>query len=117
MTARRIAVVTAGLSNPSSTRMLADRLAAATVTALRAARTASDPDGIEAEIDVFELRDYAHAITTNLLTGFAAPALASQVTAVASADAITPLTPILPTSTSGLCNSSVTILSTDPPPP
>src|SRR3546814_9818556 len=52
MTARRIAVVTAGLSNPSSTRMLADRLAAATVTALRAARTASDPDGIEAEIDV-----------------------------------------------------------------
>lgn len=33
-TARRIAVVSAGLSNPSSTRMLADRLAAATVARL-----------------------------------------------------------------------------------
>ena len=32
---RTIAVVSAGLSNPSSTRLLADRLAAATVAALR----------------------------------------------------------------------------------
>ena len=34
MTARRIAVISAGLSNPSSTRLLADRLATATVRAL-----------------------------------------------------------------------------------
>ena len=36
MTTRTLAVVSAGLSNPSSTRLLADRLAAAAVAALRA---------------------------------------------------------------------------------
>ena len=35
---RRIAVVSAGLSNPSSTRMLADRLSSATVAELREER-------------------------------------------------------------------------------
>lgn len=64
MTVRRIAVVSAGLSNPSSTRMLADRLAAETVKALR-------EHDIETSVDVIELRDYAHDITNNLLTGFA----------------------------------------------
>ena len=71
MGTRRIAVLSAGLSNPSSTRMLADRLAAATAKQLT-------ERGIEVEIDVFELRDYAHDITNNLLTGFAPPALTRQ---------------------------------------
>ena len=48
MTARRIAVISAGLSNPSSTRLLADRLASATVRAL-----AETAEGIETEVDVF----------------------------------------------------------------
>src|SRR3546814_9553504 len=78
-----------------------------------AARTASDPDGIEAEIDVFELRDYAHDITNNLLTGFAAPALESMVNAVVSADAIIAVTPIFSTSYSGLFKSFVDILDPD----
>lgn len=113
MTARRIAVVTAGLSNPSSTRMLADRLAAATVAALGAVTTASEPHGVEAEVDVFELRDYAHDITNNLLTGFAAPALESMINAVVSADAIIAVTPIFSTSYSGLFKSFVDILDPD----
>lgn len=113
MTVRRIAVVTAGLSNPSSTRMLADRLAAATVAALRATTTASDSDGIDAEVDVFELRDYAHDITNNLLTGFAAPGLESMINAVVSADAIIAVTPIFSTSYSGLFKSFVDILDPD----
>ena len=75
MTTRRIAVVSAGLSNPSSTRMLADRLAAETVKALAA-------EGIEASIDVIELRDYAHDITNNMLTGFAPPALETAINTV-----------------------------------
>lgn len=113
MAGRRIAVVTAGLSNPSSTRMLADRLAAATVTALRDVRTADEPDGITAEVDVFELRDYAHDITNNLLTGFAPPALETMVNAVVSADAIIAVTPIFSTSYSGLFKSFVDILDPD----
>lgn len=70
MTVRRIAVVSAGLSNPSSTRMLADRMAAETVKALRERERERE---IETSVDVIELRDFAHDITTHLLTGFARP--------------------------------------------
>lgn len=104
--ARRIAVVSAGLSNPSSTRMLADRLVAATAAELTAR-------GIEVEADVFELRDHAHDITNNLLTGFAPPALESVVNAVVSADAIIAVTPIFSTSYSGLFKSFIDILDPD----
>lgn len=106
MTTRRIAVVSAGLSNPSSTRMLADRLAAAT------ARQLGRLD-IEAELDVFELRDVAHEITDNLLTGFAPPALDSMINAVVSADGLIAVTPIFSTSYSGLFKSFIDILDPD----
>ena len=101
MATRRIAVVSAGLSNPSSTRMLADRLAAETVKALRLAQ-GPDGEGIEASVDVIELRDYAHDITNNLLTGFAPPALETAINTVVSADALIAVTPIFSTSYSGL---------------
>ncbi len=106
MTERRIAVVSAGLSSPSSTRMLADRLSAATVSALA-------EQGITASVDVFELRDYAHDITNNLLTGFAAPALESMINAVVSADALIAVTPIFSTSYSGLFKSFIDIIDPD----
>jgi FMN reductase len=106
MTARRIAVISAGLSNPSSTRMLADRLAAATAKQLT-------ERGIEVEADVFELRDYAHDITNNLLTGFAPPALESVINAVVSADAVIAVTPIFSTSYSGLFKSFIDVLDPD----
>ena len=105
-TARRIAVVSAGLSNPSSTRMLADRLAAATTKHLA-------ERGIEAEVDVFELRDHAHDITNNLLTGFAPPALETMINAVVSADAVIAATPIFSTSYSGLFKSFIDVLDPD----
>ncbi|MFB7893414.1 FMN reductase [Microbacterium sp. NPDC056044] len=104
--ARRIAVISAGLSNPSSTRMLADRLAAATVKQLA-------ERGMEIEVDVFELRDYAHDITNNLLTGFAPPALESAINAVVSADAVIAVTPIFSTSYSGLFKSFIDVLDPD----
>jgi len=106
MTARRIAVISAGLSNPSSTRMLADRLASATVKQLGERE-------IEAEVDVFELRDYAHDITNHLLTGFAPPALESMIDAVVSADAVIAVTPIFSTSYSGLFKSFIDVLDPD----
>lgn len=106
MAARRLAVVTAGLSNPSTTRMLGDRLAAAVVEQLRGR-------GVETEIEVYELREYAHAITDNLLTGFAPPALEAMVHAVVSADAVIAVTPIFSTSYSGLFKSFVDILDPD----
>ncbi|WP_102192244.1 FMN reductase [Microbacterium aurantiacum] len=106
MTTRRIAVVSAGLSNPSSTRMLADRLAAETLRALAA-------EGIEASVDVIELRDYAHDITNNMLTGFAPPALETAINTVISADALIAVTPIFSTSYSGLFKSFIDVLDPD----
>lgn len=103
MAARRIAVVTAGLSTPSSTRMLGDRLAHAALAELRAR-------GIEATSDVFELRDYAHDLTDNLLTGFAPPALEQMINTVVSADGVIVVTPIFSTSYSGLFKSFIDVL-------
>jgi len=106
MSVRRIAVVSAGLSSPSSTRMLADRLAAATVAALA-------DQGTEATVDVIELRDHAHDITNNLLTGFAPPALESAINTVVSADGLIVVTPIFSTSYSGLFKSFIDVLDPD----
>ena len=103
---RTIAVVTAGLSQPSSTRLLADRLAEATDRALRL-------HGAEVRLEVIELRDLAHAITDNLLTGFPGGALATAVRTVADADALIAVTPVFSASYSGLFKSFFDVLDDD----
>jgi FMN reductase len=103
MTVRTLAVVTAGLSQPSSTRLLADRLAAATDRALRLYDERLD-------IEVIELRDLAHEITDNLLTGFPAPALAKALETVTRADAVIVVTPVFSASYSGLFKSFFDVL-------
>jgi FMN reductase len=95
----RLVVVTAGLSNPSSTRILADQLAAASVAALGSA-----------EVEVIELRDLAHAITDNLLTGFPSGALADAVASVAASDALIVVSPVFSASYSGLFKSFFDVL-------
>jgi FMN reductase len=100
---RTIAVVTAGLSQPSSTRLLADQLAAATDRALRLY-------GEEVLVEVVELRDLAHALTDNLLTGFPSGALAEAVDRVRSADALIAVTPIFSASYSGLFKTFFDVL-------
>jgi len=96
---RRILVVSAGLSDPSSTRLLADLLGEATSAAL---------DG--AEVEVVELRRLAHAVTDALLTGFPAGELAAAVEAVARADALIAVTPVFSASYSGLFKSFFDVL-------
>ena len=100
---RRIAVVTAGLSDPSSTRLLADLLGEAT-------RAAVAEGGRTAEIEVVELRPLAHAITDALLTGFPTGDLAAAVETVASADAVIAVTPVFSASYSGLFKTFFDIL-------
>lgn len=106
MTAKRIVVISAGLSTPSSTRQLADRLAAGAVEALAARH-------VEAEVRTFELRDLAHEITDNLLMGFAPPRLEEAIDAVTSADGLIAVTPIFTTSYSGLFKSFVDVIDTE----
>jgi len=100
---RRIAVVTAGLSEPSSTRLLADLLAEATKAAL-------EDGGRTAQIDVIELRPLAHAITDALLTGFATGDLAEAAEKVAAADAVIAVTPVFSASYSGLFKTFFDVL-------
>jgi FMN reductase len=100
---RRIAVVSAGLSQPSSTRLLADRLTQAVERRLA-------DEGVELDVDVVELRDLAHDITNNLVTGFAAPRLESALERITTADGLIAVTPIFTTSYSGLFKSFVDIL-------
>jgi FMN reductase len=107
MTATRtISVVTAGLSQPSSTRLLADRLAQATVTRLA-------DDGVTAEVQVIELRDLAHDVTNNLLTGFAPPKLEAAIEQLTASDGAIFVTPIFTTSYSGLFKSFIDVLDPD----
>jgi FMN reductase len=103
MTAKKIVVVSAGLSTPSSTRQLADRLAAESAGILA-------ERGVEVEVRTFELRDLAHDITNNLLLGFAPPKLEEALDAVASADGLIAVTPIFTTSYAGLFKSFVDVI-------
>ncbi|MET0806367.1 MAG: FMN reductase [Lacisediminihabitans sp.] len=108
MTTRRIAVVSAGLSQPSSTRLLADRLTEAVVRRLGDRYRAVDP--IEIEVVVIELRDFAQDVTNNLLTGFASPRLEGAIEKVTTADGLIAVTPIFTTSYSGLFKSFIDVL-------
>lgn len=95
---RRIAVVTAGLSQPSSTRLLADRLAEATTRELQAR-------GVAARVSIVELRDHAQEITNAMLTGFPPASLREVLDTVTGADGLIAVTPIFSTSYSGLFKS------------
>jgi len=105
MTTRSIAVVSAGLGKPSSTRLLADRLADATVE--RLAESSFQP-----AVQVFELRDHAQDITNNLLTGFPSPRLSAVIDAVSAADGLIAVSPIFTASYSGLFKSFFDVLDT-----
>jgi FMN reductase len=90
-----VAVVSAGLSVPSSTRLLADRLATATATALR-------DHGMEPQLKVVELREHARDLADHLVTGFPNADLRPALDAVVGADALIAVTPIFAASYSGL---------------
>lgn len=103
MSDRRLVVISAGLGQPSATRMLADRLTQATVRALTAS-------GVSVAVETLELREYAHAITDHLLTGFADARLAGALDTIAGADALIAVSPTFNGSYSGLFKSFVDVL-------
>jgi len=106
MTRPTVVVITAGLSQPSSTRLLGERLAAALDTAL-------GERGAAPEIEVVELREHARDLTNQLLTGFASTGLGDLVERVRRADALVAVTPIFSASYSGLFKMFFDLLPTD----
>jgi FMN reductase len=100
---RKIVVLSAGLGQPSSTRLLADRLAEASARALL-------DQGSPADFRVVELRDHAHDVTDAMLTGFPSEALADVLAAVGAADGVVAVTPVFTGSYSGLFKSFFDVL-------
>ncbi|MGO4805524.1 FMN reductase [Arthrobacter sp. 2MCAF15] len=103
METRRITVISAGLGVPSSSRLLADQLAASAERQLAAA-------GYAADVEVVELRDLAVDIANNFVTGYAAPRLAEVIAGVHASDGIIAVSPVFSASYSGLFKSFIDVL-------
>ncbi|SEF18628.1 FMN reductase [Jiangella alba] len=105
-TSRRIAVVSAGLRQPSSTRLLADRLADA------AGRQFAARD-VDVDLRVVELREHAHDLTNHLLSGFPSASLEQAIEAVTTADGLITVSPIFTASYSGLFKTFFDVVEAD----
>ncbi|MCL7430332.1 FMN reductase [Streptomyces sp. YS415] len=99
----RLSVVSAGLSDPSSTRLLADRLTEATRQELAGS-------GYAVEVSVVEVRELAAEIARNLTLGSPGPELEAALDAVTRADGVIAVTPVFSASYSGLFKSFFDLL-------
>ncbi|MEV0294747.1 FMN reductase [Nocardia sp. NPDC050710] len=104
---RTVVVLTAGLSQPSSTRLLADQLAAA-VSAAVGGR------GESVEFEVIELRELASDLATTMITGgLPTPTVAAAREKVSAADGVIAVTPVFGGSYGGLFKTFIDVLDTD----
>jgi FMN reductase len=90
-----LAIISGGLREPSSTRLLADRIAAGVEEALADKHLTTDAS-------VIELRRVGRAIMDTMLAGFAPAELESVFETVADADGVIAVTPAFNASFSGL---------------
>ncbi|RRR98435.1 CE1759 family FMN reductase [Glycomyces terrestris] len=102
----RLAVVSAGTSDPSSTRMLADRIAS------RVAALAQERGGAVA-IDVIDLRELAGEITTAIVSQLMGPKMTRAIEVLGRADGIVASAPVYKAAPSGLFSSFFHVLDND----
>lgn len=95
----RVAILTSGLTQPSSTRLLGDQLGAAVRSTMPSVDVVS-----------IDLREYAHDLTNNLLTGFPSSSLRAVLDTVAEADGLIAVTPTFSASYSGLFKTFFDVL-------
>jgi FMN reductase len=104
----KLAVVSAGTGDPSSTRLLADRTAASAV------RWAARPGGQrEVTVSNIELREISADISTALVSQLITPKLRQAVTALGEADGVIASTPVYKAGPSGLFTSFFQVLDND----
>lgn len=103
---KQLMVVSAGLSTPSTTRHVADQIAAA----VRAQVTAR---GEDLKVRTVEVREYAQDLTQLMLTGMDSPALETLKRDISSADSLVAVTPVFQGSYSGLFKMLFDALHTD----
>lgn len=92
---RQVAVVSAGVGSPSTTRLLAEQIADATKAQVSAR-------GEGTEFVWVELRELARDLATMMATGMAPTALDRALNQVANADGVIGVTPVFAASYSGL---------------
>jgi len=102
----RLAVVSAGTSDPSSTRLLADR------TADRAAALAASR-GSAVTVSVIDLREISADISTALISQLVTPRLQQAITVLGGADGIIAAAPVYKAGPSGLFTSFFGVLDND----
>jgi FMN reductase len=102
----RLAIVSGGLRQPSTSRLLADRIGQAVQQELSQA-----DEG--ATLSVVELRPLGRAIMDAMLTGFPTPELEEAFETVADADGLIAVTPAFNASFSGLFKSFFDVLPED----
>jgi FMN reductase len=102
----RLVVVSAGTSDPSSTRLLADR-AAERAVGLAAGH------GHTVTVSVIDLREIAADISTALVSQLITPKLRQAITVLGEADGIIAATPVYKAGPSGLFTSFFGVLDND----
>jgi FMN reductase len=100
----RLVVVSAGVSDPSSSRLLADRITGKSLELLRE---------LGASASVVELAPLAVEIARATVAGFPSDQLQAAIERVAAADALIVSTPIYKAGISGLFKSFVDLLDND----
>jgi FMN reductase len=101
-----LVIISAGTSDPSSTRMLADRIADRTCElAACHGRTVTS--------NVIELREISADVSSALVSQLITPRLQSSITALGEADGIIASTPVYKAGPSGLFSSFIDVLDDD----
>jgi FMN reductase len=103
---RRIVIVNAGTSDPSSSRMLADRIAQKTIDRLAA-------EDIAATVRTLELGPLSGEIAHAIVSGIPAGELLEAIKLFATADGVIVTTPVYKAGVSGLLKSFVDVLDND----
>lgn len=102
----RVVAISAGMGQPSSSRLLADRVVAAV-------RRDAAGAGLDVEVEVIELRPLARDLADHLLTGVPSARLREALSAVAAADGVIAVTPVFAASYAGLFKTFVDLLDPD----
>jgi FMN reductase len=102
----RLVVVTAGVGVPSSTRLLADRIAQKTIDLL-------GDGGAESTVAVIELNQLAIDIARAITSGLQSEPLQHAIRTLATSDAVIASTPVYKAGMSGLFKSFVDVIDDD----
>lgn len=104
--AARVVAINAGVSDPSSTRLLTERLMSRIADDLRRA-------DVEVETKIIDLAPLAGDIANALTAGFPSTALREVIEELAAADAVVAATPVYKAGISGLFKAFVDVLDND----